>query len=182
MQLKLTTDYGIRMVLCLAIEKRMMNSREISKRMGIPRDYAVQVGGKLKRHGILNTYAGHQGGYTLGRPTDEITLFDIISALEETTRINRCLERDEFCSREASASCPVRCSYALIQEGIDCYLNSITVKDLLDSSDGRECFTDEVEYKLAQTAAQLHESIKAVRSQEQLGGDANEEVRVYASL
>lgn len=182
MQLKLTTDYGIRMVLCLASEKRMMNSREISNLMGIPRDYAVQVGGKLKREGILNTYAGHQGGYTLGRPTDEITLFDIMSALEDTTRINRCLERDEFCSRDASVSCPVRCSYVLIQEGIDCYLGSITVKDLLESNESRECFTGKVERKLAHAASQLHESLMVVRSQEQQESDAGEEVQTYAAV
>lgn len=182
MQLKLTTDYGIRMVLCLASEKRMMNSREISKLMSIPRDYAVQVGGKLKRKGILNTYAGHQGGYTLGRATDEITLLDIVTALEDTTRINRCLEGDEFCSRDASASCPVRCSYVLIQEGIDCYLDSITVKDLLESNESRECFTGEVEHKLAHAASHLHESIQAVRSQERRGIDAEGEVRVYAAV
>ena len=130
-RLSMTTDYGIRMILCLAAEKRMMNSREISRAMDIPRDYTVQVGGKLKRAGIVRTHAGHLGGYTLARDVREITMFDVVGALEGTMRIDGNYKEDCVDDSWARDACPVRYSYEAVQEGIDQYLRGIKVKDLL---------------------------------------------------
>ena len=120
------------MILCLAAEKRMMNSREISRAMDIPRDYTVQVGGKLKRAGIVKTHAGHLGGYTLARDVREITMLDVVGALEGTMRVDGSYA-DDCCidDRWKRDRCPVRYSYELVQEGIDQYLRGIKVKDLL---------------------------------------------------
>lgn len=133
MRLSMTTDYGIRMILCLAAEERMMNSREISRVMAIPRDYAVQVGGKLKRAGIVRTHAGHLGGYTLARDAEEITLLDIVGALEGTTSFDCIFKEQGAAECQGSDLCPVRYSYEIVQQGLDQYLRGIKVGDLLIS-------------------------------------------------
>jgi len=108
MQLNVTTDYAIRIVLYLAIKKRVINSNEIAQAMGIPPNYIMKITRTLKNAGLLSEKRGVVGGFVLIRNPDELTLLDIVDALEKTLNINRCLEEDEFCSRNAAAFCSVR--------------------------------------------------------------------------
>ncbi|MCL2300513.1 MAG: Rrf2 family transcriptional regulator [Firmicutes bacterium] len=108
MQLNVTTDYAVRIVLYLAIKQKVVNSSEIAKAMGIPPTYIMKITRTLKSAGILSEKRGVDGGFVLDRKPEQLTLLDIVSALEKTVNINRCLEEDEFCSRNAVAFCNVR--------------------------------------------------------------------------
>ena len=46
-------------------------------------------------------------------------LFDVMEATETTMKINRCLEDDNHCNRQAAALCRIRCFYVDLQELID---------------------------------------------------------------
>ena len=52
--------------------------------------------------------------------------------MENTIKINRCLEEDEFCSRKAAQRCKVREKYQMIQEMIEQELKGLTFQDFLD--------------------------------------------------
>ena len=108
MQLNVTTDYAIRIVLYLASKQCVANSNEIAENMGIPQSYILKITKTLKQAGILSEKRGVDGGFVLRRDPDELTLLDIVSALERTVNINRCLEDDEYCSRAAVPFCEVR--------------------------------------------------------------------------
>jgi len=108
MQLNVTTDYAIRIVLYLAIQKRVVNSKEIAKAMGIPLTYIMKITKTLKDAKILSEKRGVDGGFVLSRDPEQLTLLDIVGVLERTVKINRCLEEDEYCSRNAVAFCTVR--------------------------------------------------------------------------
>ena len=108
MQLNVTTDYAIRIVLYLAIKDRVVNSSEIAKAMGIPPTYIMKITRTLKQANILSEKRGVDGGFMLNRAPEKLTLLEIISALEKTVNINRCLEEDEYCSRNAVSFCNVR--------------------------------------------------------------------------
>ena len=108
MQLNVTTDYAIRIVLYLAIKKKVVSSNEIARVMGIPPTYIMKITGKLKTAKILSEKRGAEGGFFLIRTPDQLTLLDIVGALEKTVNINRCLEEDEYCSRNAVSFCSVR--------------------------------------------------------------------------
>ena len=108
MQLNVTTDYAIRIVLHLMQKKGVANSNEIADAMGIPRNYILKITKTLKEAGILNEKRGIDGGFVLSGDPDQLTLLDIVSALERTVNINRCLEEDEYCSRDAVSYCKVR--------------------------------------------------------------------------
>jgi len=132
MQLNITTDYAIRTVLYLAIQNRISTSKEISEAMGIPLYYQFKITTKLVKSGIVKCFHGIRGGFCLNKTTTEISLFDIINAFEPTTRLNRCLEDDEYCSRFATKSCPVRNFYRGMQSEIEKNLSKVTVADLLN--------------------------------------------------
>lgn len=105
MQLNVTTDYAIRMTLFLAILGTPMGSEDISKQMGIPKQMIAQIAKPLRDAGIIATKRGVGGGFSLNRKPEDISLADIFNAVEGTTRINRCLEEDCFCSRHATETC-----------------------------------------------------------------------------
>ena len=108
MQLNVTTDYAIRIVLYLAMKDRVVNSGEIAEAMGIPPTYIMKITRKLKHANILSEKRGVDGGFVLSSAPDQLTLLDIVGALEKTVNINRCLEEDEYCSRNAVSFCTVR--------------------------------------------------------------------------
>lgn len=131
MQLKITTDYAIRTILYLATTKRITSSAEVADAMGIPQKYLINTIGIIKRAGLVETYSGTHGGYALAKAPSKISLGDIIEVMEGTTKINRCLEEDLYCSRSAIDECPVRLVYKGLQERVEKYLKSISIEQLL---------------------------------------------------
>jgi Rrf2 family nitric oxide-sensitive transcriptional repressor len=115
MQLNVTTDYGIRAVLYLAQKKGVANSNEISTKMGIPPTYMHKITKPLKTAGILREIRGSTGGFILQKDPTNLSILNIISAFEKTTNINRCLEKDKYCSRNATTYCAVRDIYTEAQ-------------------------------------------------------------------
>ena len=78
MQLKITTDYAIRMILYLAQnESVIVSATEIAQAMKIPHSYLIQIGAVLKKSGLIQAHSGRLGGYSLAEPSDSITLYDI---------------------------------------------------------------------------------------------------------
>ncbi|MDU6522155.1 Rrf2 family transcriptional regulator [Clostridium sp.] len=131
MQLNITTDYAIRIVLYLAIKEKLTTSKEISEVMFIPESYINKIMRKLRAAGIINTYNGAKGGYDLKKNPDEISLLDIVKTMENTIRFNRCLEVDGYCSRQATKTCSVHKYYKVIQSEIETRLEKITIRDCM---------------------------------------------------
>ena len=119
MQLNVTSDYAIRTVLYLGQCKKIASATEISNEMGIPRGY-------------LEKDLGARGGYRLNKTLKDITLGDVIRLMESTTKINRCLEDDAYCSRKAVDFCAVRRYYAKVQEKLETQFFSISLKEILE--------------------------------------------------
>lgn len=131
MQINITTDYAIRIVLFLAIKQSKITSKELSENLGIPQNYLLKISRELSKAKIIKKLVGVNGGFVLNRGTDEITLFEIINLMEPTTKLNRCLEEDEYCSRYATKSCPVRKVYIKMQDTWEEMLKGIKLKDLV---------------------------------------------------
>lgn len=131
MQLKQSTDYAIRIVMYLAEKQQIANSEEISTQMCIPQSVVATLAMPLQKAGILTTLRGVGGGFTLSRRPEDISLHEIINIAEGTTRINRCLEPDGFCSRNGAPNCPVHKFYAHIQNYLDEAFKQKTIASLL---------------------------------------------------
>ena len=107
MQLTSTTDYAIRIVCYLAAQRQMISTSELSQELSVPSSYIPKITKKLKQAGIIKAYEGTNGGYMLAKQPENISLMDIISCVEETMAINRCLEEDRFCSRNLEDTCKI---------------------------------------------------------------------------
>ena len=132
MQLTNSTDYAIRVVVFLASEGRLASSSEIAEKMGIPVSYLRMIAAPLRETGIIASHKGSLGGYGLAAPPESISLLDIIRITEGTTKINRCLEHDRYCSRFATESCPVRACYVEMQESIEAALAAMTIDKVVE--------------------------------------------------
>jgi len=69
---------------------QLLKVREISERQSIPLKYLEQIINTLKKSRLVASARGADGGYRIARPSDEITVFEILSALEgDLTIIDR---------------------------------------------------------------------------------------------
>ena len=96
MQLNLTTDYAIRLILYLYIADREVTVKEIAEKMVISPKYLPSVTKKLVEIGLVQSKPGRNGGLKAVKPAEEVTLLEIISSMEKTIKCNRCLEDDEY--------------------------------------------------------------------------------------
>lgn len=101
------TDYAIRIAYELAKLGPGVRASvgAISETAGVPYDFARQIANRLARSGLLVSRRGAQGGFTLARPADEITLLDIFVAMDEKPTMSLCTHDEHVCRR--TADCPV---------------------------------------------------------------------------
>ena len=131
MQLNISTDYAIRIVYYLALKGDTATSSEISGQMGIPQSVIATLATPLQKAGLLSTQRGSGGGFTLCRKPEDISLHEIVNLMEGTTRINRCLEPDGFCSRNGTASCSAHRFFLREQEKLERSFREMTIAKLL---------------------------------------------------
>ncbi|MDR0318710.1 MAG: Rrf2 family transcriptional regulator [Nitrososphaerota archaeon] len=136
-QLNVMTDYGIRVVLYLAITQKnaeqmvhekglrdersciVVSSAKICSEMGIPSTMMYKIARVLKGAGVIRERRGSAGGFELIKSVEDVSILDITRAFEKTMNVNRCLEEDAFCSRNASQQCIVRSFYTELQHKLD---------------------------------------------------------------
>lgn len=132
MQLKITSDYAIRALLYIASSDHEPNSGEISEACGVSRNLLINILQRLRKSGLINTDRGVKGGYSLLRSPDEISIMDVLTVMEETMNLNRCLEPDHKCSRNATKTCAVRNYFGNLQTQLHESLSRMTLQRLID--------------------------------------------------
>ena len=98
--------------------------------IGVQEDYLEQLLGGLRRAGLVTTVRGAQGGYLLARAPEEITVGDIINALEGPVNISECVGDESCCHK--SGECRSRRVWEYLTRSIDNLLDSITLRDMLE--------------------------------------------------
>ena len=131
MQLKSTTDYAVRIVYYLALHREIVTAAELSAALKIPESYIPKITKKLKDANIVRACEGLKGGYVLIKEPEEISLFDIIASTEVSMKINRCLEEDGFCSRNATDYCSVHKAFLKVQKIYENSLQEVTIADMI---------------------------------------------------
>ena len=162
MQLKITTDYAIRIVSCLATKGRMTSVSELSRELRVSASYIPKITKKLKDAKIITACEGVNGGYTLAKKPEEISLKDIISCIEETMAISRCLERDGFCSRNYVDHCKVHKILLDLQNTYNNRLENVKISDLI-RPENDECgaFSKPLLHRVLKTSTQSEWSRRA---------------------
>ena len=91
-----STDYAIRMMICLVDAAGPVSSSKLARMIGVSTRYLLQIGARLRDAGMITVTYGSSGGYKLSLPPEEICLLDIIMLME------RRAEQTAFRSDEAT--------------------------------------------------------------------------------
>ena len=88
----------------------------IASAAGIPPVFAARVFAQLQGQGLLHARAGQHGGYTLARPATEISLLDVIEAVEGHVGSRGCVPRDAQCGTDGT--CLLHDAWSASQEAL----------------------------------------------------------------
>ena len=104
--------------------------KAIAERQAIPEAYLEQLFAALKRDKLVNSLRGAQGGYTLARPPQEITVGDVLRTLEGGLNLVDCLLEEDTCGK--SCACPSRIVWMKIRDGLNAVVDGITLQDMIN--------------------------------------------------
>ena len=86
-----TTEYALRLVVQLASQRdRPITIPELARSTKIPEGYLAKVLRQLARAGLVRSQRGPNGGSVLGRPAGEISVLDVVQAVDPLQRIEVC--------------------------------------------------------------------------------------------
>src|SRR4030042_5312509 len=125
-----TGEYGLRGLLFLAKQPgdRLFLVSELSKAQRIPEAYLGKIFQRLSKTGLLRSTRGLNGGFNPGKPAKDITMRQVIEALEGPIALNRCLLRQGECDEEER--CPLHEVFEEAQEKFGEVLDRTTIEDL----------------------------------------------------
>lgn len=160
MELTIKTHYGIKTFLDIAYhhDAGPVQRKHIMSRQGIPTDYLDLVLTRMKEHGLIHSFRGREGGYHLAMTPDEVSVWDIVEAVEDHK--NR--EKDlNFGEHSQSAKFVTEPALELLAATIRRNLKRLSVEMLLEEGQNRilEKGLDPVqvmENKVAAQAPQQH--------------------------
>lgn len=132
MQLTQETDYAIRIVYCLAKENERRDARFISSEMDVTLRFSLKILGKLVHGGLVKSYKGNRGGYELARPASEISVKDVINAVEGPYRMLRCVGESGCCSQNTAGCCKFQRIFAEITEKVNQMLDEETFDKFIE--------------------------------------------------
>ncbi len=115
--------------LCIRQSRDPVTLAEISGRQSISLSYLEQLFGKLRRHKLVNSVRGPGGGYRLARDMAQISVADIIVAVDEPIDATRCGGKENC---QDDWKCLTHDLWANLNDHIFKYLQAITLKQLVD--------------------------------------------------
>lgn len=136
--MKLSTKgrYGLRAMIDLAdySEEMPQSIANIAGRQSISDSYLEQLMAKLKKAKLVESIRGSQGGYVLARPSGEISVGDILRALEGDLSPVNCsgIKGDAGC--QGSKSCVTKSVWKRIDDSIQNAVDSISLKELVEDN------------------------------------------------
>ena len=111
-------EYALQAVLYLALrpEGEMTSIKELTKRLEIPYHFLGKILQDLTRKGLLISLKGPTGGFALSMPPSEITLFNIVEAIDGAAFMKTCVLGFPECS--GTNPCAVHNKWGDLREGI----------------------------------------------------------------
>jgi Rrf2 family protein len=134
MYITLESDYAVRIVSVLCLDRERLDARTVSERACVTLRFALKILRKLVSAEIIKSYKGTQGGYQLNKEPSEITLKMVIEATEGTYYFSRCLSPEHVCNRGADGICCFQKAFGEISETVRKCLASYNFADMIADS------------------------------------------------
>ncbi len=124
------TDYAIKAICFIAEAKgRVVSVAELIREFDMPRPFLRKILQILKKSGILKSYKGQDGGFTLAIPAREIFVANLIKIFHGPIKLSRCVFKERLCSDVKTCALKVRID--TIETRVARELQSINIESLL---------------------------------------------------
>ncbi|MEW6402520.1 MAG: Rrf2 family transcriptional regulator [Chloroflexota bacterium] len=136
MQITRQADYAVRAVLYLARngEERAATS-QVAQEQNIPPSFLAKIISQLSIAGLLHTSRGARGGVTLAREPKDISLLEVIEAIDGPIQLNECVSENSACTFDHE--CPLRPVWCEAQEDLVRRLKNTNFFQLLEQQTAR---------------------------------------------
>jgi Rrf2 family protein len=128
--IKRETDYACRVILHLALlpEGERVTAQDIARRRIIPRAMVRRVITRLAAAHLITTARGQGGGLSLARPASQVSLLNVVEAMEGTLALNACVVDLHSCPLKKV--CPVHAEWCRVRELLAAELGAATFDKL----------------------------------------------------
>ena len=125
------TDYATVVLIEIARSNVVRSSQHLSERTGIPLPTVSKLMKSLNKAGLVVSQRGAGGGYVLGRRPGEISVADVIQAVEGPIALTACADTsDEHCG--IAAVCPVQGKWNRVNAAVREALSEVTLADMAE--------------------------------------------------
>ena len=130
LRLSKKADYALLAMRHLAAQadRDAVSAREVAEAYDIPAELLAKVLQQLARAGLLGSHHGIRGGYALARPAKEMTVADVIQAIDGPLNVTACSETDHSCDQYSK--CNIRDPLWKIKDRIVAALAATSVAEL----------------------------------------------------
>ena len=137
MQFTKAEEYGIHGVIYLAErnDSAVTPLSEISEAKDIPEKFLAKIFQSLSRAGIVRSHRGVRGGVPLAKAPAEITVKEVLEAIQGPYHLSKCIKDDQICER--SELCALRQLLRAAEERLVSVFEEHTIADLMSTAKTR---------------------------------------------
>ncbi|MCH5353379.1 MAG: Rrf2 family transcriptional regulator [Acutalibacter sp.] len=132
MVMTLEADYAVRIVEYLTNNPERCDAKTISDQMQVPLRFCLKILRDLVAQGMVVSFKGAKGGYTLAKSPAEITLREVVESVEGPYMLSRCQKAEYSCGR---SHCKLHSIYEEISNNVRKELDSYNFKMICCSED-----------------------------------------------
>jgi Rrf2 family iron-sulfur cluster assembly transcriptional regulator len=126
------SEYAILALVNIARSNEPKNVDVLASELFISKSFLAKILQNLAKNGILNSYKGNNGGFTLKKPCDELTILEISKVAEQKLPlVFECTTQLGICSGSLGGGCTLFPILNNLQNKINGFLNELTLKDIL---------------------------------------------------
>jgi len=132
--------YGIRAMIYLAKhypEKTSIGIKDISHDLDLPTPFLAKIMQQLARQKVLYSVKGPNGGFSLLKKPESITLYDIVRIIDGEDLFRKCIIHDETCSsvRKSRKRCAIHNDFENIRKDLLALFRTRTLEDLAKTAE-----------------------------------------------
>lgn len=135
LQLSRMADYGVRLLShMLRSDKTLHTAPALAESTGLGEATVSKLLKQLTRQNILCSTRGVNGGYCLARPATDISLTEVIEAVDGPIALTRCVEHPEKteCNCPHEANCDLKANWQKMNDAVKGAIDRVTLADMLE--------------------------------------------------
>ena len=134
MRISQETDYAIRIVLYLSEKEsgHIAGAKTIAAQESVSLRFLLKILRKLIQAGIVQSYRGMNGGYSLAKLPQNINLKEVIEAIDGPICINRCLYDAEYCNKHYASQCKAHKVLASVNRRLAAEFDNISFRSIVE--------------------------------------------------